>query len=90
MRFDFASDPYEIQSFILGDTWLEINFVDKADVSADKRVVDVRQRLVDKDLVPEQVEILVQTLTDILEYAHAYRRNPRQTFTVGEDDELPG
>ena len=75
-----ADESYDIQSVIFGDVWVEINFVDHNDVS--KQVIDVRQRLIDPELIAEEIEIIKATLEMALDKAAIARRNPANSFTA--------
>lgn len=71
---------YDVQSVIFGDTWVEVNYVEKRHIS--KQVIDVTQRLIDPELIPEEIEIVKRTLEMALDKAAIARRNPPDSFTA--------
>lgn len=71
-------DDYRITSVVFGERWLEVSFYESRDETPD--VIDVKQRLIRPSLFKEEIESVLEGLSDILDRAAVHRRNPVTSF----------
>jgi hypothetical protein len=65
-------------SVTFGEEWIEISFTEQRDFSDD--VIDLKTRLISPKLFADEVEDILDSLTDLLDRAAIHRRNPVQKF----------
>jgi hypothetical protein len=71
-------DDLTITSVVFGEKWIEIGFYESRDQSSD--VIDLKQRLINPRLFPEDLARILDDLQGMLDQSAIHRRSPPASF----------